>query len=80
LTSSLFGIVAGTLGLESYSGFALYLIGTLLVSLFIFVFRSSATPTKYFHNPAMDLWLGDLFGGLSSFVLTWTLFYGLLRA
>ena len=36
----------------------------------------------YFENPVWELWMGgnELLGGLSSFVLTWTLFYGLVRA
>lgn len=35
----------------------------------------------YFQNPFWELWFGggELVGGLSSFVLTWTLFYGLVR-
>ena len=36
----------------------------------------------YFQNPVWELWVGggELVGGLSSFVLTWTLFYGLVRS
>ncbi|QDS68116.1 hypothetical protein FKW77_010201 [Venturia effusa] len=78
LTSSLFGVAAGTLGLESYPGFIFYLLGTLLVSALIFAFRTEANPKVYFYRPLGDLWLGDLVSGLSSFVLTWTLFYGLV--
>ncbi|TID17046.1 hypothetical protein E2P81_ATG09602 [Venturia nashicola] len=78
LTSSLFGVAAGTLGLESYPGFIFYLLGTLLVSALIFAFRTGANPKVYFYRPFGDLWVGDLVSGLSSFVLTWTLFYGLV--
>lgn len=80
LTASLFGVAAGTLGMESYTGFIFYLIGTLIVSGFIFTFRSEGKPSEYFHRPLGDLWGGDVVSGLSSFVLTWTLFYGLVRA
>jgi hypothetical protein len=80
LTASLFGIAAGTLGLESYPGFIFYLIGTLIVSVLVFVFRAEGKPSEYFYRPLGDLWGGEVFGGLSSFVLTWTLFYGLVRA
>ncbi|KAH7060520.1 Rab5-interacting protein-domain-containing protein [Macrophomina phaseolina] len=80
LTASLFGVAAGTLGLESYPGFLFYLAGSLLVSLLVFVLRAGAQPKSYFYRPWGDLWLGEVFGSLSSFVLTWTLFYGLLRA
>ena len=35
----------------------------------------------YFENAVWELWMGgnELLGGLSSFVLTWTLFYGIVR-
>jgi hypothetical protein len=66
--------------LESYLGFAFYLIGTLLVSALIFSLRAEANPKSFFYRPFGDLWAGDLTSGLSSFVLTWTLFYGLVRA
>lgn len=32
----------------------------------------------YFQSPFRELWVGEVFGNLSSFVLTWTLFYGLV--
>ncbi|KAG7005880.1 hypothetical protein G7Y79_00017g042620 [Physcia stellaris] len=110
LTSSLFGIASGVLGLESYSGFIFYFLGILFVSLLIWLLRAdgpqsfAGQPQKikdedgdrrsearlttsaagegqglYFENPVWELWMGgnELLGGLSSFVLTWTLFYGL---
>jgi hypothetical protein len=80
LTASLFGVAAGTLGLESYPGFAFYLAGTFLVSALIFFLRTEGNPKAFFYRPFGDLWAGDLTSGLSSFVLTWTLFYGLVRA
>ena len=97
LTSSLFGIASGILGLESLSGFLFYILGTLFVSALIWGLRADGLDGvrggqeklhgnrghgKYFENPYWELWAGgaDLWGGLSSFVLTWTLFYGLVRA
>jgi len=80
LTASLFGVAAGTLGLESYPGFIFYLVASLLVSFLIFAFRAEGKPSEYFHRPLGELWLGDVFSGMSGFVLTWTLFYGLVRA
>lgn len=111
LTSSLFGIAAGILGLESYAGFIYFILGTLFVSFLIWLLRIKAsqgmsagqqqpkqdasgrpkaelTPSigtrgqsLYFENAVWELWMGgnELLGGLSSFVLTWTLFYGIVR-
>lgn len=80
LTASLFGVAAGILGLESYPGFMFYLFGTLVVSLLVYFTLAEARPTRYFQSQLSDLWGAELLGGLSSFVLTWTLFYGLVRA
>ncbi|KAH9879241.1 hypothetical protein J1614_002680 [Plenodomus biglobosus] len=77
LTASLFGVAAGTLGLESYTGFIFYLLGSLFVSALLFSLKTNGKPGAYFYKPFGDMWLGDVFGGLSGFVLTWTLFYGL---
>jgi ER membrane protein complex subunit 6 len=52
----------------------------LIVSALIFVVRAEGKPSEYFHRPLGDLWGGEVFNALSSFVLTWTLFYGLVRA
>lgn len=73
-------MAAGTLGLESYPGFVFYFLGTFLVSILLFFLGAEGKPSQYFHRPLGDLWGGEVFGGLSSFVLTWTLFYGLVRA
>jgi len=80
LTASLFGVAAGTLGLESFPGFIFYFIGTAVVSGLIFTLKANSQAEAYFFQPFGDLWFGDMFGGLMSFVLTWTLFYGLCKA
>lgn len=80
LTASLFGVAAGTLGLESFPGFIFYFIGTAIVSGLIYALKADSNPKAYFFQPLGDLWAGDMFGGLMSFVLTWTLFYGLCKA
>ncbi|KAH7416917.1 Rab5-interacting protein-domain-containing protein [Cadophora sp. MPI-SDFR-AT-0126] len=91
LTASLFGIGAGILGLESYPGFIFYFFFTLLTSALVYAFRvrpgiiqeteSQGTSgiERYFKG-SLELWTGGLIEGLSGFVLTWTLFYGLVRA
>jgi len=91
LTASLFGVGAGILGLESYPGFLFYLIFSLITSALVYAFRvrpgiikeskaqGKSGMRRYFRS-SMELWTGGLFEGLSGFVLTWTLFYGLVRA
>ncbi|KAF2217879.1 hypothetical protein CERZMDRAFT_108495 [Cercospora zeae-maydis SCOH1-5] len=48
LTASLFGVAAGTLGLESFPGFIFYFLGTAIVSLLIFALKTGQKPEKYF--------------------------------
>ena len=80
LTASLFGVAAGALGLESLPGFIFYIVGTAVVSALIYALKAEGKPNGYFYRPFGDLWAGDMFGGLMSFVLTWTLFYNLVKA
>lgn len=54
--------------------------GSLLVSILLFALKTDGKPGMYFYRPLGELWIGDVFGGASGFVLTWTLFYGLVRA
>ncbi|MCJ1332480.1 hypothetical protein MMC10_009173 [Thelotrema lepadinum] len=80
LTASLFGIAAGTLGLESGAGFVFYFVGTVFVSELVTRVLAAGKPERYFENVYSELALKDVFGGLMSFVLTWTLFFGLVRS
>jgi len=89
LTASLFGVAAGILGLESYSGFLFYLAFSFLVTGLFYGLRvapkaassgkGALDTSRYFRGP-FEFWTGGLSGGLAGFILTWTLFYGLIRA
>ncbi|TDZ73142.1 ER membrane protein complex subunit 6 [Colletotrichum trifolii] len=89
LTASLFGVAAGILGLESYSGFLFYFILSFATIFLVYIFRIAPQSTaaglpllntsRYFRG-SLDFWTSGLFGGLPGFILTWTLFYGLVRA
>ncbi|KAK3383741.1 Rab5-interacting protein family [Lasiosphaeria ovina] len=94
LTASLFGVGAGILGLESYSGFLFYLVCSLLTAMLFYVVRVAPTSlasgtgtggggafdtSRYFRSQ-VEFWTGGLMNGLAGFILTWTLFYGLVRA
>ncbi len=78
LSASLFGIASGILGLESYYGFAFYILFTFLVSCLIWLGPCERDQKRYFQHPWSELWGGDVLGGGLSFVLTWTLFFGLV--
>jgi len=82
LTASLLGIGAGILGLESYHGFLFYLFFSLMTTALVWVFRIRGREggAKGYFRGTWEFWGSGLLDGLSGFVLTWTLFYGLVRA
>ncbi|KAI1065327.1 hypothetical protein LB507_000632 [Fusarium sp. FIESC RH6] len=89
LTASLFGVTAGVLGLESYYGFLVYIVFSFITTLLFYVLKvapeslpkghAPLDPSRYFRG-LFGFWVGGIFNGISGFVLTWTLFYGLVRA
>ncbi|KXJ95959.1 Rab5-interacting protein-domain-containing protein [Microdochium bolleyi] len=89
LLGSIFGASAGILGLESYSGFLFYFVFTILTTVLFYALRVAPTSLKSglgpmdisrYYRSRYEFWLGGLFGGLPGYILTWTLFYGLVRA
>lgn len=88
LTASLYGVTAGILGLESYNGFLLYLALSAVTTVLFYVFHVAPAAlregkplgdTSTYFRGALDFWTAGVVSGLSGFVLTWTLFYGLVR-
>ncbi|CCX17422.1 Rab5-interacting protein-domain-containing protein [Pyronema domesticum] len=81
LTSSVLGVAAGILGLESLTGFAFYLAGSFFVSVLMLFLLAGGQPKSFFRG-STEIWTHEVFGttSLSSYVLTWTLFYNLVRA
>ncbi|KAH9888235.1 Rab5-interacting protein-domain-containing protein [Xylariomycetidae sp. FL2044] len=89
LTASIFGAAAGILGLESYGGFLFYVVFTFLTTALFYAIRVAPTSLKAGHSvldtsryfrTGYEFWAGGLLGGLAGYILTWTLFYGLVRA
>lgn len=78
MTSPIFGVVAGTLGLTSYSGFLFYALSSLYVSGLMVVVLTRGRPENYV-RPAWSIWGSQIVTGISSYMLTWTLFYGLVH-
>ncbi|CAF9937221.1 MAG: hypothetical protein ALECFALPRED_007143 [Alectoria fallacina] len=63
LTASLFGVASGILGLESYSGFLFYLLGTFFVSVLIWSILAKGRQGDYFQGAWSELWAGDVLNG-----------------
>ncbi|CCC06486.1 unnamed protein product [Sordaria macrospora k-hell] len=69
LSASLFGISAGILGLESYSGFLFYIFFSFLTSLLMYIIRvaPSTFPKEYKDNKGTDNGLGSGVGGVNKY-------------
>ncbi|KAG5367222.1 ER membrane protein complex subunit 6 [Yarrowia sp. B02] len=80
VSSLAIGVGAGILHLESYYGFLFYVIASTVVSVLLYTVSSTGNPGRYFVHPLKQLFVDDVFSGLSSFVLMWTLFYELVDA
>jgi ER membrane protein complex subunit 6 len=68
------GAVAGTLGLEAWLGFGLFVLSTLLTSACLYV-KCKAKPAKYMPGGFWEL-VNPGQENMFSFLLVWTLFYG----
>lgn len=77
------------LGLESYTGFLVYLVLSIIATVMFYAIqiapsslaagKSPFDAGRYYYG-AVGFWTGGIFNGLSGFILTWTLFYGLVQA
>jgi hypothetical protein len=77
LSSCFSGAIAGVLGLENYSGFLLFVLTTVATTALVYGVSCKGRMDKYVKgglwelvNPGQD--------NIFSFVLLWTLFYGML--
>ncbi|KFA61662.1 hypothetical protein S40285_07830 [Stachybotrys chlorohalonatus IBT 40285] len=89
LAASLFGVSAGILGLESYYGFLGYLLFSTSTTFLFYLVKVAPQSlaegrafldTGRYYRGVFEFWTSGMFNGLSGFILTWTLFYGLVRA
>lgn len=77
ISSSLAGAVAGTLGLESWLGFGLFILSTLFTSACLYV-KCKGKPSKYIQGGLWEM-VNPGQENMFSFLLVWTLFYGASR-
>ncbi|KAI8927219.1 Rab5-interacting protein-domain-containing protein, partial [Entophlyctis helioformis] len=71
------GAAAGILGLHSLAGFAFYLAASLAMSA-VWWAAMRCAPARFLPSPSL-VWTAGVFDGLSSYVLFWTLAYGLVH-
>ena len=74
ISSCLAGAVAGTLGLESWLGFGLFVCSTLFTSACLYV-KCKGKPAKYIQGGVWEM-VNPGQENMFSFLLVWTLFYG----
>ncbi|KAG0335477.1 ER membrane complex subunit 6 [Podila humilis] len=76
--SAILGLAAGILGLTNWSGFVFYFVGSAFVSTLIFLVKAKGSPGTYFRS-AFDVFTEGVLGGMLSYILFWTLLYGIIH-
>ncbi|KAH6572387.1 hypothetical protein BASA50_007045 [Batrachochytrium salamandrivorans] len=72
------GAAAGILGLQGLYGFLFYLVVSLGMSLSYYFYTTGMKPAVYLPTSA-QVWTQGVFTNLSSYVLFWTLAFGLVH-
>jgi hypothetical protein len=72
------GLGAGILALSAWQGFVFYLVGYLAITGALLAKAGDLTGTRYWKG-GFDVWSQEVFSGLLSFVLSWTLSYALVH-
>ena len=71
------GCAAGIMGITGLSGFAVFLISTLLLSVGLYL-KVGCEPKPFFKKPE-DLWFEGITSASMSYILFWTLFYDIVH-
>lgn len=77
LASIILGVVAGTLGLESYAGFIFYFVGASLIAGAVVMLPGRQ---GYFGKSPIGAVLEEIGNAAMGFVLAWTLLFGIVRS
>ncbi|KAI9203887.1 Rab5-interacting protein-domain-containing protein [Polychytrium aggregatum] len=72
------GIAAGILGLQGLSGFLFYLVCSVVTTALIILTKAGWDHKIYFTSRT-QVWLEEVSGSLFSYLLFWTLAYGLVH-
>ncbi|DBA01883.1 TPA: hypothetical protein N0F65_006031 [Lagenidium giganteum] len=73
------GCIAGIIGLTGLSGFALMMALYLVTAVMVLVFKMNGNVKEYFNASTPGFVLGGVFSHSLSFILFWTLSYGLVH-
>jgi hypothetical protein len=76
--SAISGSAAGILGLTGLTGFYFYAITAAIMSGLLWSIKTGGQPLRYFRSTSEVVWDGVV-GGLFSYVLFWTLLYGIVH-
>ncbi|KAI9595715.1 Rab5-interacting protein-domain-containing protein [Syncephalis fuscata] len=76
--SAVSGSAAGILGLTGLYGFYFYVVTTIIMSGLLWSLKTAGQPLRYFRSTSEVVWDGVM-GGLFSYVLFWTLLYGIVH-
>ena len=77
-TALAFGIGAGILQLESFKGFAMFVVGYLSVALLYIIWICRLQPAKYYQSPINDIFIESFVRELTGYVMAWTFSYALV--
>ncbi|CAR26476.1 hypothetical protein ZYGR_0H02870 [Zygosaccharomyces rouxii] len=77
-TALVFGIGAGILQLESFKGFAMFVVGYLSVALLYIIWICRLQPAKYYQSPINDIFIESFVRELTGYVMAWTFSYALV--
>ena len=77
-TSLILGLGAGILALSAWQGFLFYLFGYFAVMACVLSKNGDLAGTKHWQT-SYEVWSSQIFGGLLSFMLSWTLSYALVH-
>ncbi|KAJ3106586.1 hypothetical protein HDU97_005951 [Phlyctochytrium planicorne] len=79
MLAAIAGACAGILGFQGLQGFLFYAVASVILSAFLHLYSAKLNPGKHIPNGALGIWTHEVTGSAFSYVLFWTLVYGLVH-
>ncbi|PVU89405.1 hypothetical protein BB561_005376 [Smittium simulii] len=73
------GATSGILGIDGWMGFAFFALSWILISSLICYVKARGSSHLFFKDGIREIFVSSLFGSLLTYILVWTLFYGLVN-